>query len=67
MAVYNPPHKVRTIQIPFKVLVLRADPDFEKSKRKEPFYRFSNGRRFDENTATQGPYSNAPHDNPHNP
>ena len=53
---YNPPTRVRTLQIPFKVLVLRADPGFESAKRREPFYEFSNGRRFDENTAVQGPY-----------
>lgn len=63
-ALYKPPVKVRTFQVPFKVLVMRADPEFEAAKRKEPFYEFSNGRRFDENTAVQGPYSKAPHDNP---
>lgn len=57
---YKPPTKVRTVQTPFKVTVLRADPGFEASKRKEPFYQFSNGRRFDENTAQQGPYSTVP-------
>jgi hypothetical protein len=56
--------RVKSLAIPWKVLVMRADPDFEASKRKEPFYRFSNGRTFDENTAKQGPYSDAPHDNP---
>jgi hypothetical protein len=62
--VYSPPIKVRNLNTPWKVLVLRADPDFEAAKRKEPFYEFSNGRRFNENTARQGPYSSAPHDNP---
>jgi hypothetical protein len=61
---YSPPVKVRNLNVPWKVLVLRADPDFEASKRKEPFYEFSNGRRFNENTATHGAYSTAPHDNP---
>lgn len=56
--------KVRTLQTPYRVLVLRADPNFEQARRKEPFYVFSNGRRFDENTATKGAYSSAPHDNP---
>jgi hypothetical protein len=56
---YNPPHRVKTLQIPYKVLVLRHDPDFEQAKRKEPFYEFT-GRRFDENTAVQGPYSTVP-------
>lgn len=59
-APYTPPVRVRTVQTPFKVVVLRADPNFEASKRKEPFYQFSNGRRFDENTANQGPYSTVP-------
>lgn len=59
---YNPPTKVRTLQIPYKALVLKADPDFEQAKRKEPFYEFSGGRRFDENTAVQGPYSTVPNE-----
>ena len=59
-APYKPPVKVRSMQTPFKVFILRADPNFEASKRKEPFYLFSNGRRFDENTAIQGPYSTVP-------
>jgi hypothetical protein len=56
---YNPPTKVRTLQMPFTVLVHRADPDFEQMRRKEPFYEFT-GRKFEENTATQGPYSTVP-------
>jgi hypothetical protein len=60
---YNPPHQVRSITIPFKVLVVRADPDFEQQKRREVFYEFSNGRRFIENNAVQGPYLNV-WDNP---
>lgn len=62
MARYNPPTNVKTLQIPYKSLVLKADPDFEQAKRKEPFYQFSNGRRFDENTAIQGPYSTVPNE-----
>ncbi len=58
----NPPtaRKVKTLQIPYRSLVVRADPDFEASKRKEPFYKFSNGRRFDEDTSRKGPYSDEP-------
>lgn len=63
MAPYNPPTKVKTLEIPYKVLVLRADPAFEAAKRNEPFYEFSNVRRFNENTAIQGPYSSTK-DNP---
>lgn len=57
---YTPPIRVRTLAMPFKVLVMRANPEFEKEKTKEPFYRFSNGREFNENTAHQGPYSSVP-------
>jgi len=64
MPVVKPDQQVRTLQTPWKVLVMRADPAFEYEKRHEPFYRFSNGRRFDENTAIQGAYSPKPHDNP---
>ncbi len=61
---YNPPTKVKTIMIPYKTMVLRADPAFEAERRKEPFYRFSRGRYFFENTATHGAYSKDPPDNP---
>jgi len=57
---YLPPVKVKTLEIPYKVLVLRNDQDFETAKRKEPFYEFSRGRRFNEDTARQGPYSTVP-------
>ena len=60
MSRYLPPTKVRTVQTPYRALVLRADPEFEKDKRREPFYEFSKGRRFDEDTARQGPYSTVP-------
>ena len=59
MPVYNPPHRVRTLEVPYKVMVLRADPDFEAAKRKEPFYEFT-GRRFDADTSHQGAYSDVP-------
>ena len=59
MTIYNSFHRVKTLEMPYKVLVLRADPDFEISKRKEPFYEFT-GRRFDENTANKGAYSDVP-------
>lgn len=54
---YKPPTKVRTVSMPFKTLVVRADPDFEQAKRREVFYEFSNGRVFRENNAVQGPYA----------
>jgi hypothetical protein len=63
MARIDRPSRVKTLEIPWKVLVLRADPNFEQAKRKEPFYEFT-GRRFSANTANQGAYSDAPNDNP---
>ena len=57
---YSPPIKVKTLEIPYRVLVLRNDPDFEIAKRKEPFYEFSKGRVFLEDTARQGAYSTVP-------
>lgn len=51
--------KVRTLETPYLTLVLRADPDFEASKRKEPFYEFTR-RTFREDTRRQGPYSTKP-------
>lgn len=56
--------RVRTLSTPWKVILMRADPNFEAERRKDPFYRFSNGRRFDEDTSKHGAYSDAPHDNP---
>lgn len=58
----DPAMKVSTLAMPYKALVVRADPDFEANKRKDPFYRFSNGRRFDENTGLKGAYSTVPND-----
>lgn len=53
---YNPPTKVVTVQVPFKTLVVRADPDFEQAKRRDVFYETS-GRVFTGNNNTSGPYS----------
>lgn len=52
-------NKVRNLETPYKVLLLRADPMFEQAKRRDPFYEFT-GRTFREDTAKQGPYSNVP-------
>jgi len=54
------PARGKTVEIPYRTAVIRADPDFEWGKRHEPFYEFSNGRRFDENTAKQGAYNFIP-------
>jgi len=55
-APYNPPTKVTTVNIPFRTIVIRADPDFERAKRRELYYIFSNGRTFRGDNATTGPY-----------
>lgn len=52
---YKPPTKVKTLVVPLKTLVVRADPDFERKTRREPFYEFS-GRTFYGNNATSGAY-----------
>lgn len=53
---YTPPIKVVTLEVPFKALVVRADPDFERGRRREPFYEFS-ARTFYGNNQTAGAYS----------
>lgn len=53
---YNPPIRVRTIEVPWKAMVLRAEPNFEIEKRKEPFYEFT-GRRFTGDTSRSGAYA----------
>lgn len=55
-APYNPPHQVVTVSVPFATLVRRADPNFDRAKKFEPYYIFSNGRRFTGDNATTGPY-----------
>ena len=52
---YKPPTKVTTLSVPFKTIVVRADPDFERQTRREPFYEFTS-RTFYGNNATSGPY-----------
>jgi hypothetical protein len=54
MARYNPPV---TLNLPFKVLVQRADPDYEREKRDQVEFEFSNGRQFRHNPNTRGPYA----------
>ena len=53
--------KVTTTEMPFKVAVLRADPNFEQSKRKVVSYEFPR-RVFTEDTSKQGAYSNVPNE-----
>jgi hypothetical protein len=52
---FRPPRGI-TVETPYRISVLRADPDFEYAKRHEPFYEFSNGRRFNEDTSRHGAY-----------
>jgi hypothetical protein len=59
MASQPKPNRVRNLEIPYKALVLRADPAFEQQKRLDPFYEFT-GRTFREDTSKQGPYSTVP-------
>lgn len=47
--------KVTTTSVPFKTLVVRVDPDFERQTRREPFYEFTT-RTFFGNNATSGAY-----------
>lgn len=55
MTVTNPP-KPRMLEIPWKVMVVRADPEFEIKRRREVFYEFT-GRKFYGNNDTAGPYA----------
>jgi hypothetical protein len=47
----------RSIDVPWRALVARADPDHAKKKTREVEYEFSNGRRFVGNPDRRGPYS----------
>jgi hypothetical protein len=54
MARYYPP---RSFTTPFKTLVQKADPDYQRAIRNETEYTFSNGRTFTANPNTRGPYA----------
>lgn len=60
MTVYNPPHRVRNLEIPLRAAVLQRDPEHEIAKRREVFYEFSNGRKFRGDNRLLGPYSDEP-------
>lgn len=51
---YFPP---TNINIPWKVLVLKKDHDYEREKRDQLEYQFSNGREFRGNPDKRGPYA----------
>lgn len=52
---FRPPRGV-TVEVPYRSLVLRADPDFEYKNRHQLFYEFSNGREFREDENQHGAY-----------
>ena len=56
MALYKPPIKGTTTQMPWLAVVSRSDPEFERRKYREVFYEFQN-RVFLENPYLQGAYS----------
>jgi hypothetical protein len=53
-----PTPRVSTRVTPFKSFVLKADPDFEAAKRKEPFYEFTR-HTFTGDNSKMGPYAPA--------
>ena len=54
MTRYSPP---TNINVPWKVAVLKRDPDYEREARDRVEFRFSNGREFRHNPANRGPYA----------
>lgn len=61
MALYRPPTKVTTLEIPFLTLVQKADPDHERFKHREIEYVMPGGRVFRADPYVRGAY--APDDN----
>lgn len=55
MALYRPPTRVVTIEMPYLALVSQADPDFERRKHREVEYEF-NGRAFLADPYIRGAY-----------
>jgi hypothetical protein len=61
----NPRSGKRTIELPFRYLVKRADPDFEKDRVFEPEYEFGGGRRLMKGKRNQrGAYDGQHHSPP---
>jgi hypothetical protein len=54
---YNPPTRVQSLSVPWLALVLRADPDFQREKRREVEYEFSSGRVMRADRSTRGAYA----------
>jgi hypothetical protein len=46
----------RTLNIPWRAMVLRADPDYEREKREQVEYKFT-GREFKANPEKRGAYA----------
>jgi hypothetical protein len=46
----------RRVEVPFRVLVVKADPDFEKDKRNEIEYEFTRRKFYALNSNKRGPY-----------
>lgn len=46
----------RTLNLPWRSIVNKADPEREREIRNEVEYEFSNGRKFRGNPKTRGPY-----------
>lgn len=58
MAIYSPPHQVKTREIDYLSLVTRADPDHNRRKHREVEYEFRGGRRkFVGDPAVRGAYA----------
>ncbi len=53
----NPRSGKRSVQVVFETLVRKADKDFDKDRRNEPEYEFSNKRKFTANRAKRGAYT----------
>lgn len=56
MTRYNPPTKVHSIDLQWKSLVVRADPEFELRKRREVTYEFTR-RTFIGDNSKSGAYA----------
>lgn len=58
MALYRPPTRVSSIQVPYLALVTSNDPQFERRKHREVEYEVSSGRVLLADPYTRGSFSN---------
>jgi hypothetical protein len=56
VAVYNPPTRTTTLEMPFAALVARVDPNFNRDRYREVEYQFTK-RVFVANPAIRGAYN----------